>query len=287
MDIHFRDATADDIASIEQLAKKFFFSVGVPNYQIYFRCAGSAWQVALNGSDELVAFNANHRLPIGVSLGYQLICNPKFQGQGISKHFDTMHFSREPLMGNVSGDSIKRYRFDIWAEKLVEYSGFAQNWLLERPADLAGFWIVPLCKETMRDLVEYDLDIEGFERSTFIDNWCLGNEATTLLCYDAQRKCRGYGTLRSCQTYYTLSPLYADGDSIAEALFYQLCRKLESSDHVCMLFPARNRLLTRLVNRLQLRLTTIELRSYQKRSQFVIGKLNMDKVYCMHDYWPL
>ncbi|KRX37512.1 hypothetical protein T02_1425 [Trichinella nativa] len=285
--ITIRQATENDIPNICELAKQSLWSVGIINYKLYFHTSPKTWKVAVNSKGEIIAFSASNHMLVGARIGYQMLCKLDYQGYGITKYFDNMHYSRIPITANMTKLSICRYKFDILKEKLIGFTGISKPWLLNKPALNGKLQICLLTNDTIKYIFDYDYQVIGFDRQQFVKQWSMENGAKTLYCHNQQGQCCGYGTIRPCDEYFTIAPLYADDDDTAEFLFYHLYQKLPTGKLIYVFFPAERILIRKLVAMVQLSQTDTEFRVYQHKSLFVAEHLAMDKVYCMHDYWPV
>lgn len=82
--------------------------------------------------------------------------------------------------------------------------------------------VVPLDAVPLDELQAYDLRHFSVPRREFLRNWVFQPGASAL-GYVSEGKLAGYGVLRPCRVGYKIGPLFADTDTIADALFESLC----------------------------------------------------------------
>ena len=82
--------------------------------------------------------------------------------------------------------------------------------------------VVPLDTVPLDELEAYDHRHFSVPRRGFLHKWVF-QPGSSALGYVSNGKLAAYGVLRPCRVGYKVGPLFADTDSIADALFQSLC----------------------------------------------------------------
>jgi hypothetical protein len=133
--------------------------------------------------------------------------------------------------------------------------------------------VVELAQVPFEELQTYDESLFRAPRPGFLRSWINQPEAVAL-GFAENGRLRGYTVLRRCLEGYKIGPLFADGEAIAEVLFQQVTRRVDSGSVIFLDVPAesRNPPATRLARRHGMREVFETARMYRISSG---GELNL------------
>jgi hypothetical protein len=300
-DVRIRPCRLEDLTEINNLLARVHFDVGVHIMQLYFTNSEQLWKVAVNEKNEIIGFDSGHVLPVkGIQFGFDMYIRDDYQNRGIVRRFGIV-YGTEPIAGNATQSSMSRIsQFDAYDIKLLGYNGEPalgrfQIDLTHR--DYSTFDVSPLNDRTdMKNLFQYDRSIFDIDRSQFIREWCTTSKsnqpyARTLI---AKRKSDGrilgFGTIRLFSDFYGIMPLYADDQTIARRILYEIVDVFVrecKNEHLYVFFNAKNRLMMEFVHRLKFELADSEMRQYSRGAGEIKKYIQFDRVYAFNDYWPV
>ncbi|CAG2112227.1 unnamed protein product, partial [Medioppia subpectinata] len=90
-----------------------------------------------------------------------------------------------------------------------------------------GISLVSINESNLRDVIEYDKDLCGIDRSVYIEGISKSPESVNLVAINEKNQVLGYCVVLALTTGTTgIEPLYADNEQIAELLANKCCQRL-------------------------------------------------------------
>uniref|UniRef100_A0A915LAT7 YitH acetyltransferase (GNAT) domain-containing protein n=1 Tax=Romanomermis culicivorax TaxID=13658 RepID=A0A915LAT7_ROMCU len=295
--VKIRPAERRDLPTIEHLAQKEDFHIGLQNWSLYFHTSKDCWQVAENGHREVVGYKVDNALADNVKFAFQLVLREDYRGRGLTRSFDTMHYSRVPTICNATAYSLSRYKFDHFSFGMVGFCGYLRNVEALKPQlSNNGLYFEEITESNIKDAYDYDFSVYGGCRSKFVKEWCLPElypcEVISLLAKKDQKVC-GYGVVREYEGYWTIAPLYADDDLVAQWLLYKLLSNFSDNENrqLYILTDVKNRVIRKFAQLLENMICcdseTRAVLNGDKVSEALIKRMATSKVYGFHDFWPV
>lgn len=281
-----------DLEAVNKFMEIEHYDVGLTNFRIYYNCSNTKlWKLLRDEKGEIIAIDICNLLPNGVSYGYILIVKPELRGKGISNLFK-VHWAEHPNMGSESLKSVSIYSdiFQCWRGKMLVFYGLipkqaAQAYaLVNRKIDIQ---IERITEKNVSKIYAYDKALIKFDRKKFLKEWCCTEDSQAVVA-TKNGKVVGFGVLRNFTGFnrYSISPLYADDDNAATAIFAQLAGYMES---VYLYLPAQShqRVSIHFCQSLSLKFMNSEVRDCDLAALNYVKTIDMNKVYTTHDYWPI
>ncbi|MEI6102042.1 MAG: GNAT family N-acetyltransferase, partial [Eubacteriales bacterium] len=155
-------------------------------------------------------------------IGFYIV-KPEFRGHGFGLRL--WNAAMERLAGrNVGLDGViaqqenyKKTGFSL-AYRNVRYQG---SGISAPPQDSP---VIPLTQIAFAEVVAYDEALFFASRPHFLQQWINQPKSLALAC-QREGKLQGYGVMRQCGAGYKIGPLFADNETIADALFSSLASR--------------------------------------------------------------
>lgn len=285
-----RHIELDDLKTINEILRIEHFDVGLSNLTIYYKCSDTKfWNCTENDKGEIIAVDIGNALPNGIDYGFALVVKAEYRGKGLSSKF-TSQWNNYPNIGSSTVKSVQIFSdiFQCWLGKMLTMYGMVNKSLAQTYADNNKYVDVHLEKISELNISKvfaYDETIIKLDRKKFLKEYC-GNKDTLSLCVIKNDKCIGYGVLKNISSYKAISPLYADNEQAAAALFGALVQNLDG-EYLYVPAQAHQRLTLDFCKQLKLNFMNCEVRNCDKRALAFVKTLNMAKVFTSHDYWPV
>lgn len=280
-----------DLEKIDEIMKIDNFDVGLSNLTTYYNCSNTAlWWCTENENGEIVAVDISNTMPNGIVYGFALSVRPEYRGKGISNLF-TSHWKDYPKIGSMTLKSVQilSNNFECWQGKMLTMFGKVETKLTREYAvaneATADIQFETIKEENIYKIFAYDVAIIKLDRQMFLKQWCCNKDA---IAYCALRhgSCVGFGVLKKFNGYQGISPLYADDDRVASALFAKLIEHLKGG---FLYVPAQShqRATMEFCSRLKLNFTSSELINSARPALSFLKTIKTEKVFTSHDYWPV
>lgn len=291
-----RYSTADDLAEIDSIGSHYLFSVGLTNLNIYYQISPDSFIVVEEESTgKIVAYDSWNRMSQSIYWGFQMAVLPEFKGRGLTRLFKTMNTADFHFGGDQTHDSLIRYPMPVFGCKIVGFYGHLRKPLSLKMSSDIDFTVEPMLQDHLRSVISYDRALSGLDRREFITKWTLpsdpntGSSVVALGGKDGDELV-GFGTIRWFQSYWTLSPVYANSDSVASHIMEALLRlKVELGQGVFLRSGAHFRFVFEFAKRHQMQRVETEVRSFSDTffRDNVDRNVDYSRVYAMNDFYPL
>ncbi|XP_077978975.1 holothin acyltransferase-like [Glandiceps talaboti] len=138
--------------------------------------------------------------------------------------------------------------------------------------------ILPINEVSFDSVIEYDGNINSFQRAEFLKIWCKGKNVSTFVAVKEGGVVVGYINVRPLQEDFAILPWYADDVFIAESLLLTLLKALPDNCTVRVHVPSSNKAGLDLAKKYQLNKVFCTLiRQYTKRDVTV----PVEKIFCI------
>lgn len=189
-----------------------------------FRSVDAGGFLGLFEGDQLVSAISAIRYEVDFGFIGFYLCRPDVRGMGFGRRIWNAGLGRlngrtVGLDGVVAQQANYRREGFVFAHRSIRYSGPSPSAAMLDPA------VLELGAHASSDLVEAILDYDRRHfpacRDRFVRCWIkpLGRRA---VLYLSDGKLCGYGVLRACRVGYKIGPLFADNETVADALFNAL-----------------------------------------------------------------
>ena len=109
--------------------------------------------------------------------------------------------------------------------------------------------VSPYTTKNLTAILDYDFQCMGFNRKRFLMPWIEQPQGQTLT-YEINQELQGFAVIRKCHVGFKIGPLFADYDSVAEAL-YKACLTFGKGEPVFIDIPMNNESAIALVKKYQ------------------------------------
>ncbi|XP_077979203.1 holothin acyltransferase-like isoform X2 [Glandiceps talaboti] len=141
-----------------------------------------------------------------------------------------------------------------------------------------GITILPINEVSFDSVIEYDGNINSFQRAEFLKIWCKGKNVSTFVAVKEGGVVVGYINVRPLQEDFTILPWYADDVFIAESLLLTLLKALPNNCTVRVHVPSSNKAGLDLAKKYQLNGKFYTLtRQYTKH----VVTVPVEKIFCI------
>ncbi len=136
----------------------------------------------------------------------------------------------------------------------------------------------------------FETFLSDLDRSVFLRKWSLPSSPQLAKSFVAKQNDRivGYGTIRRLPGYWAVSPLYADSSQIGDPLLRFALRSFPDTDNFFISTLASNGAILAAVSELNWAKVEVEFRVMNHGAYERVGrKLDWDKVFAIHEFYPL
>ncbi|MFC1836878.1 GNAT family N-acetyltransferase [Thermodesulfobacteriota bacterium] len=234
---HIRTMTEKELEIAVEWAALEGWNPGIHDAECFYGVDPSGYFMGFLDGEPVGSISA---VSYGESYGFMgfYIVRPEYRGQGFG--LQLWNRAIEYLEGHNIGldgvpaqqDNYKRSGFRL------AYGNIRNQWL-SRPIKDPRHDLVQLSELSQEELAQYDSEIFGVPRESFLKCWISRPQSTALGVVEDGRLA-GYGVIRQCRKGFKVGPLFADGPDLAEALFLGLTADMEAGTPVFLDTPEVN-----------------------------------------------
>lgn len=284
--VYVSNTVEADLPDMDALAASVHFEIGLETWKIYFETSHENWLCIRNSKQELIGYINSNSMPIGMKFGFHCVIREDYQNLGVGR---ILHPKEERMMGNASSETLIRsfQGQGIYWQKMLDFNGIIHQTfpILHRRGQ--NFHTENLNAADIDQLVNYDNQMTLQSREKFLKLWCLDAKSEACIVAKSNGKIVGYGVLRKFTFYHGLTPLYADSDEIAEALFWNLLNAGPNTKWIQFPCIASNRKAVELGTKAGLRIFSSEMRTAHETMKEYHKALPLQKCFALQEFWPL
>lgn len=308
-EIQIRSATIDDLSQIDKILDHRNMGKSESILRLWFTTSDPIWQVAFVEKNEIVGFYLFHKLPVpkNVVFGINIDILENYQNMGLTRRFTKAH-NGASAMGNDTNEAIAKLGSMLkkFHTKLIKFKGNPSIHLLKNDVDSEklSISILPITDRDTDELVIYDRSVLDMDRSKYTRAWCTNSRPgeqfskTIIARNKIDNKIVGFGSIRFFDRVYEMQPVYADDQSTAHSILYELVRSYAeekaTNKQLVVVIDAKNRLMMDFLRKMNMKRVITLTRSYSESKDKKIDAseideklVNHDKVYAYQYYWPV
>ncbi len=245
MDYKIRTATRKELDIAVEWAAKEGWNPGLHDADTFYLTDTQGYYFGFLGEEPIASISAVAYDQKFGFMGFYIV-KPEYRGKGYGlqiwnealKHLPTQNISLDGVAAQQ--ENYKKSGFKL-AYGNIRYEGKGSDDKLDDKN------IVSLSQVQFDQLVSYDNQVFPTERRLFLQNWIMQPESLSV-AFINERNILGYGTVRKCRVGFKVGPLFADNETIADALFFKLKSSVGGQESIFLDVPEVNKTAVKLAD---------------------------------------